>query len=240
MCEQGFIKLSRKYFDNFLWNESRVYSKAEAWLDLIASARFEASTELINSRAIEIKRGEIPASRRFLEKRWGWGSTRVANFLGILAQQHMISQRTEQGQTILTLCKYSQYNNSTTTSKPPATPGANHRQTASKPRASQNKEYKNQRIQEKEDAGNATEVAARKELFYKELIPFTGQYPKVMVRAFFDYWSELNRAGKRMKFELEKTWETPRRLAIWAARERITTKKSNFANHNNNQCYEDF
>ena len=96
MCNQGFIKLSRKYFDNFLWKEPRVYSKAEAWLDLIESARFEASTEIINNRVIEVHRGEIPASRRFLEERWKWGSTKVANFIDILTKKGMINQRQDQ------------------------------------------------------------------------------------------------------------------------------------------------
>lgn len=99
----------------------------------------------------------------------------------------------------------------------------------------------NKEISSKDDKKKtAPNVATRKKELYNSLIPFVDKYPKPMIRAFFDYWSELNRAGKRMKFELERTWELPKRLATWAARERATTKKSNFANHNNNQCYEDF
>lgn len=152
MENQGFIKLSRKYFDNFLWKEPRVYSKAEAWLDLICSARFEASTELINNRVIEVHRGEIPASRRFLEERWKWGSTKVANFIDILIKKGMINQRQDQGQTILILCKYDSYNDTQTSDKPPIEPVTNHQQTSGKPEANQrqtkDKEYKKERIKE--------------------------------------------------------------------------------------------
>lgn len=152
MENQGFIKLSRKYFDNFLWKEPRVYSKAEAWLDLIYSARFEASTELINNRVIEVHRGEIPASRRFLEERWKWGSTKVANFIDILTKKGMINQRQDQGQTILILCKYDSYNDTQTSDKPPIEPATNHQQTSDKPEANQrqtkDKEYKKERIKE--------------------------------------------------------------------------------------------
>lgn len=121
---EGFIKLNRKYFDNFLWNEPRIYSKAEAWLDLIGSARFEASTEFVNGRVIDIQRGEIPVSRRFLEKRWGWGCTKVTNFLEILTKQGMINQRQYQEQTILILCRYDYYNDIQTSDKPQSKPEA--------------------------------------------------------------------------------------------------------------------
>lgn len=45
-----------------------------------------------------------------------------------------------------------------------------------------------------------------------------------MIRAFFDYWSELNKSGTKMRYELEKTWELPKRLVTWANRERMPLK----------------
>lgn len=65
---------------------------------------------------------------------------------------------------------------------------------------------------------------SRKDSFYQSLVPFVGQYPKEMIRAFYDYWSEINRSGTKMRYELEKTWELPRRLATWANRERMPSK----------------
>ena len=32
---------------------------------------------------------------------------------------------------------------------------------------------------------------------------------------FCDYWTEPNRSGTKMKFELEKTWDAKRRLTKW-------------------------
>lgn len=37
---QGFVKLSRKFFENPFWNEDRMFSKCEAWLDLIQIVEF--------------------------------------------------------------------------------------------------------------------------------------------------------------------------------------------------------
>jgi hypothetical protein len=121
----GFIKINRKFFDNFLWNEARVYSKAEAWLDMIRMARFEASTEIINGKVIELQRGEIPASRRFLELRWNWGSSKVSNFMKTLSKMGMINQRQTAGQTIVRLVNYGLYNDRQTTDEPPSEPPTN-------------------------------------------------------------------------------------------------------------------
>ena len=73
------------------------------------------------------------------------------------------------------------------------------------------------------DAAKAATLS-RKDSFYQSLFPFVGQYPKEMVRAFYDYWSELNKSGTKMRYELERTWELPRRLATWANRERMPSK----------------
>lgn len=75
----------------------------------------------------------------------------------------------------------------------------------------------------KKDAAKAATLS-RKDSFYQLLVPYVGQYPKEMIRAFFDYWSELNKSGTKMRYELEKTWELPRRLATWASREKIPSK----------------
>ena len=73
------------------------------------------------------------------------------------------------------------------------------------------------------DAAKAATLS-RKDSFYQSLVPFVGQYPKETVRAFYDYWSELNKSGTKMRYELERTWELPRRLATWANRERMPSK----------------
>ena len=145
MSKKGFIKIQRKLFDNFLWNEARVFSKAEAWIDMIQSARFEATQEVIQNKVIELQKGELPASRRYLEKRWGWGGTKVTGFLKTLDKLGMIDQRISQGQTIINLSKYCEFQKKQSKDKPPNKPRANHEQTTSKPN------IKNLRIKELED-----------------------------------------------------------------------------------------
>lgn len=125
----GFIKVPRIYFSNFLWKEARIYSKAEAALDLIQHARFEASTEFISGKVIELQEGEIPASRRYLEKRWQWGSSKVDSFIKLLINMGMISRRQTNGQTVYRIESEEYYN----TTAPPTAPLANHQQTSTAP-----------------------------------------------------------------------------------------------------------
>ena len=63
--------------------------------------------------------------------------------------------------------------------------------------------------------GNA-KIEQRKEKFRKELSFFTDKYSPYMIESFFDYWSEMNKSGTKMRFENEKTWELSKRLARWA------------------------
>lgn len=69
-------------------------------------------------------------------------------------------------------------------------------------------------------------VEKRKADFYNSLIPYLKQYPKEMIRAFFDYWSELNKSRTKMRFENEKTWETSKRLVTWANNEKEYGKRN--------------
>lgn len=43
---------------------------------------------------------------------------------------------------------------------------------------------------------------------------------------FINYWTEPNRSNTKMKFELEKTWETKRRLARWVKMSNKTYNKN--------------
>lgn len=60
----------------------------------------------------------------------------------------------------------------------------------------------------------------REKAFFNSLVPFVttrgGIYPPEMVRAFYNYWTERNKSGTKMRFELEKTWDISRRLMTWA------------------------
>lgn len=57
---------------------------------------------------------------------------------------------------------------------------------------------------------------ARAKVFFDQVAEFVGKYPKQMLRAFYDYWTEVNKSGTKMKFEMEKTWQLSKRIKRWA------------------------
>lgn len=67
-------------------------------------------------------------------------------------------------------------------------------------------------------------IEERKQVFYDSLKGFVDKYPKEMLRKFFDYWSEQNSSGKKMKFEMQKTFEISKRLTYWSNNDKIFSK----------------
>lgn len=110
----GFIKLNRRFFANILWKEARTFSRCEAWLDMIQSARFDAwsqsKTVGVGGREVNLKRGQWVASLSFLSKRWGWKIMKVRTFLSYLKKEKMITVESVNGISVITLLNYDVYN----------------------------------------------------------------------------------------------------------------------------------
>ena len=108
--EDGFIPLGRSFFSHPFWSERRVFSRAEAWVDLVQEAEWKARKKMLIGKMIEVPRGGIVASVRFLSDRWTWSNTKVCQFLEILRQDSMITTEKRQGITIVILCNYDKFN----------------------------------------------------------------------------------------------------------------------------------
>ncbi len=59
------------------------------------------------------------------------------------------------------------------------------------------------------------------------------QYASQMLKDFFNYWSEKDAKGK-MRFQLQKTWETKRRLLTWSKNNFNNSPTTNSSNDYNN------
>ena len=66
----------------------------------------------------------------------------------------------------------------------------------------------------------------REEEFKNCVFEFAKKYPAEMLFKFCDYWTEKNKSGTKMRFELEKTFEIPKRIATWASRDNTFNKKT--------------
>ena len=73
-------------------------------------------------------------------------------------------------------------------------------------------------------AAAAATLAQRKEKFRSSLDAYRSLYPSYMLDQFFEYWTEPNKSGSKMRFEMERTWAVNLRLKTWAAREKVPDK----------------
>ena len=58
-------------------------------------------------------------------------------------------------------------------------------------------------------------IEERKSKFYDSLTLYVNEYPKKMLRDFYDYWSEHGVKDKKLRFEKEKTFGIEQRLRTW-------------------------
>jgi len=72
------------------------------------------------------------------------------------------------------------------------------------------------------------EIKESKEaVFKKNLLTFKENYTLELLEKFFLYWTEKNPNGKKMKFEMQKTFDIERRLLTWSKNEKNFNGNSN-------------
>lgn len=65
---------------------------------------------------------------------------------------------------------------------------------------------------------NKSTLEARKKEFKDKVFFYELNYTFNMVTDFYEYWSEHNEKGYKMKFEMQRTWNIELRLKQWAKR----------------------
>ena len=99
---------------------------------------------------------------------------------------------------------------------------ASAKQVLNKPKAS----AKQLPIYKDNDNDKDNDIEKRALKFKMSIAPFVKIYSKEMLIAFYDYWTEPNKSGTRMRFELEKTWSLKNRLERWSRNEKPRDKNS--------------
>ena len=112
--ELGFAAVARKIRAHWVWEPGRKRTRAEAWLDLILEAEWKPTKILIKGLLIDVPRGGLAASERYLSDRWKWSATMVRNFLRHLVADGMIKHErvheSKRAPWVITLLNYETYN----------------------------------------------------------------------------------------------------------------------------------
>lgn len=81
MAPGGYVKLWRILQHHPLWQEPRRFSRAEAFLDCVMSARHKGDIVRWHGMRVRVPRGSFPATTLGLARRWGWTRKTVRCFL---------------------------------------------------------------------------------------------------------------------------------------------------------------
>jgi len=109
--KRGYVHLWRKLWDHPVWREDRVFSRAEAWIDIIMWANGMDKEIIFDGKPFLIKRGQLLSSQRKLASRWHWGKTKTRDFLKYLQKHdHSIELISDHKKTLITLLNYELYN----------------------------------------------------------------------------------------------------------------------------------
>jgi hypothetical protein len=105
----GWIKLHRSITNHWLYTEKRVFSKFEAWNDILLTVNFTDAKTIIKGSLYEVKRGQSILSLESWSKRWNWNRSKVSRFLNTLQLDGMIVLKSDTVTTQLTVCNYESY-----------------------------------------------------------------------------------------------------------------------------------
>jgi len=106
---KGWISLHRQFEEHWLWNEKRVFSKAEAWIDILMTTNHSQQKVVIKNALYTVKRGESLLSLKSWGLRWKWEKSKVRRFLDTLEKDEMITTKNETQTTRLIVCNYDNY-----------------------------------------------------------------------------------------------------------------------------------
>jgi hypothetical protein len=108
MSERGVFAVDRGIWAHPLFAEEK-FSEREAFLWLVSEAAFRPRRVRVGASFIDLKRGQLAHSLRFMADKWQWPEPRVRRFLGRLKNDAVIVADSDAGQTRITICNYDAY-----------------------------------------------------------------------------------------------------------------------------------
>lgn len=106
----GTVNVARSLWDDPTFKDAEM-TQREVWLWMIAEASWKARTRRVGVHEVELQRGQLCASTRFMASTFMWSEPRVRRYLDMLENRRMIQRKTDAGVTIITICKYNDYQN---------------------------------------------------------------------------------------------------------------------------------
>lgn len=108
MSERGVFAVDRGIWDHpSLAREP--FTEREALMWMFGAAAFKPMRIRVGSVSVNLSRGQLAHSLRFMADKWDWSEPRVRRFLTRLKTDAVVSVSTDAGVTVITVCNYNKY-----------------------------------------------------------------------------------------------------------------------------------
>jgi hypothetical protein len=104
----GYYRVHRKWMNNPVFKQEP-FTECQAWIWLIEEVAFQPRRVRSGDTVIELERGQLSHSLRFMAEAWGWSKSRVGRFVDRLQSETMVGTDTGTGQLVITLCNYEKF-----------------------------------------------------------------------------------------------------------------------------------
>lgn len=205
----GFVSLYRSIQNHWLWQDAE---KLKWWIDILLEVNYAPQKVLIGGQLIVCKRGQSLKSLGTWAQRWKTNQSAVRRFFILLQNDSMIELENVSKTTRLTVCKYECYqiNRIDNESK------MNHKRIGNESEMKTNNKDNNTNnvLGDKSPPKKTSFKKWTVDDFVENIKEYGDDYHADLLNGFFKHWSEKAPSGK-MKFQLQDTWETSKRLSTW-------------------------
>ena len=240
--ESGWIKIHRKIAKSWVFANA---DYLKAWLTVLMEVNVEPADVVIHGISFPCGRGEKLYSLSTWAEKFGrgWDRHRASRFLKRLEAEEMVALKTEhlsehlkahlvQRLTVLNYETYQESPNSSCNSSCNTDrDGYKNIKTNNIPplcvpplTASAGDLFGNPQSEPETKKPSPKSFKQWTETEFNDSVTSFPEYSSVAGR-FTDYWTEKSASGL-MRFQMEKTWETQKRLRFWASREQRSLRPS--------------
>ena len=111
----GTVNISRDIWHDTAF-KAQPFTEREAFVWMIMEASYKARDRRVGNVSVRLERGQLASSIRFMAEAWDWKKSTVDRFLKRLENRDMIGTDSGTGVSVITICKYDEYQSKPTDS----------------------------------------------------------------------------------------------------------------------------
>lgn len=104
----GTVNIARDIWHDTAFKD-QPFTEREAFVWLIMEASYKAREKRVGNVCVNLSRGQLASSIRFMAEAWDWQKSTVDRFLKRLQSRDMIGTDSGSGLSVITICKYDEY-----------------------------------------------------------------------------------------------------------------------------------